>query len=139
METIIIWIVFIAIGALWEFVSKKKGDSRSRSVSDSATPGNRNAAPRVSAPRPAPFTPSAGHHHPQRPKTVYQPMSVGNEQTVSEVEVLTDTPLPDSISDDNILPPPSENGSTGTLSDREEHFRRWRQAIIDTQVLERKF
>ena len=138
METIIIWIVFIAIGALWEFVSKKKGDSRSRAVSGSTTPGNRNAAPRVSAPRPAPFTPSAGHH-PQRPKTVYQPMSVGNEQTVSEVEVLTDTPLPDSISDDNILPPPSENGSTGTLSDREEHFRRWRQAIIDTQVLERKF
>ncbi|MDE6394036.1 MAG: hypothetical protein K2K77_01730, partial [Duncaniella sp.] len=44
MEDIIIWIVFIAIGALWEFISKKKSDSR---------PGVRSAAPAQAIPESA--------------------------------------------------------------------------------------
>lgn len=135
MEGIIIWIVFIAIGALWEFVGKKKSDSRSRSQSAAPAPARLESAPRSST---AVKTESAPRKA-ERPKPAYKPMHLVDAEPVAAVEIITDTPLPD-IDTPSVTDTPAISAEqSAAQSDREAHFRRWRQAIIDTQVLERKF
>lgn len=144
MEDIIIWIVLIAIGALWEFVGKKKGESRSRTHSGTPAPAPFKPVAQSSSPAPAkPVAQStspakSSHFSQEKSRPVYKPMRVENDQELATVEILSDTPLTDtplSIDTDT----PTFSDAAQTASDREAHFRRWRQAIIDTQVLERKF
>ena len=137
MEDIIIWIVFIAIGALWEFISKKKSDSRSGARSAAPAQAIPEAAARLSVQTPPrPVSP----HITERPKPEYRPMSVVDAEPISEVEILSDTPLADTpLTLDTDAPAGVAARPDAVQLDREAHFRRWRQAIIDTQVLERKF
>lgn len=136
MEDIIIWIVFIAIGALWEFVGKKKSDSRSRAGAAAPAPMTIDPDSRPSSPKSS----QSASHRPEKPKPAYRPMTQADAEPVSEVEILSDTPLLDTPLTSDIDTPPYNTGQPDAARhDREAHFRRWRQAIIDTQVLERKF
>ena len=161
MKDIIIWIVFIAVGALWEFVGRKKGSSASDTPSasvgraaDRPAPASRSSvpapysgtsrpAPHNSSSRPAPYSGTsrpAPYTATPRPAPAYTPLpDSAKDMPLQQVEVLPDTPLTEPIPLQDTPMSPDATVDDATRREREAHFRRWRQAIIDTQVLERKF
>lgn len=150
MEDIIIWIVILAIGAGVEFLKKKKAESKGDEDIQKATERKRQQ------PRPAPFRASggqqtfraraaapapamhaaartaeasvhakpapAGLHSSYRPLAITEVMDM-TAATSADGPLMHDSPAPASSGD----------------RERDAHYARWRQAILDTQILERKF
>ncbi len=143
MEKIIIYAFIIAIVALFEYTKKRAQGAQSRKKVD--TP-KRNVPP-VAAdweamfgpaqPIPAPARPAAPQHQkattapekPARPSTPPKPTQqfLPGEQTDEISLPMEATPAPGTL--------------TGSVSTQQnaEHYARWRQAIIDAEVLQRKF
>ena len=152
MEDIIIWIVILAIGAGVEFLKKKKAESKGDEDLQKATEHKRQQ------PRPAPFRASGGQqtfraraaapapamHAAARPAEAsvhakpapaglhssYRPLAITEEM---DMDMTADTSAYGPLMHDS--PAPASSGDR----ERDAHYARWRQAILDTQILERKF
>lgn len=142
METIIIWIVIVAVGAVFEWVKKKSasqegGQSRPGSISRPAPCNTTWSVPTTDVdmtskpqpqPQPQPRQTKAAKPAPA-PAHAYQPLAnlSQNDDTPLQVEVLDD-------SDETAPVSPTREHDLRTA-----HYDRWRKAILDTQILERKF
>ena len=133
METIIIWIVIVAVGAAFEWVKKKSASHEG----GQSLPGSISRPTPCNEPWSVPEPSKAATPQPQRPKAarpapapanVYKPpTNLPQNDTQLQVEVLDDS--------DGVAPAPSAR----ELDSRTAHYDRWRKAILDTQILERKF
>lgn len=139
MEDIIIWIVIVALYSAYEFLKKKsaKHDAADSRVSNKEplAPSSRPKRPqpaRIVLPssggcgRPAPFVMNSGGD--AVATTVYSP-AINEDEGQSILMRDNDEPDAEAKALSEVL-------STEAL---ESHYARWRQAIIDTQILERKF
>lgn len=144
MESIIIWIVIIVAGYVFEQLKKraeqKKAEeetlNRHHHNAHNATRGVPRPAPasaqEMRRPRPAPaqvqtMTPSTTVKTAKPQQPAYKPLDIPETEMDMEIVELTDEM--------------ETASSTPAHADRstEAHYARWRQAILDTQVLERKF
>lgn len=142
METIILWIVIIAVGAVWERIKKKADkDDQWQPPGTSPLPAPCDAPwahPELTTPakasRPAPQrtapTPASEKPKPAPLPHAYKPIQNTASDTVMEIETLDD--------DNNPITAESKM-SAQDLEARQAHYDRWRKAILDTQILERKF
>lgn len=140
METIILWIVIIAVGAVWERIKKKTDkDEQWRPPGTSPLPDpcdapwahphtkatatpQRQAQSDTAAATPKPKPASLPH--------TYKPIKDTTPDTVMEIETLDD--------DNNMITAESKM-TAQDIKSRQAHYDRWRKAILDTQILERKF
>lgn len=145
MEDIIIWIVIVGIAAAVEYLKKKRGSDGTSagktSISSPAKPRQRTgaAAPARRA-VPAPFIPE-----PDMPATVTTTPSPAPASRPSRAVAYQPlTASPDPMEEGPSMPETPAAVRNRQHDDTEQarlkaHYDRWRQAIIDTQVLERKF
>ena len=144
METIIIWIVIVAVGAAYEWVKKKAAPSESEQH-----PPARTSRP---APCNAPWStdramqqPARMQHEPRKPKPQKPaPAASAIPAPAHSYQPLTnlpanDTPMQVEELDNNQETPQNSKVSQQELAERQAHYDRWRKAILDTQILERKF
>lgn len=146
MEKIIIYIVIMVVVFLFEQIKKmskkaastpaRKPGPRRQARNDSTSPRPARPAP----PRPAPAGASAlaaasvATSH-------YKPLEISYiEETAEEggSALTVDTPIDNEGNGDS---PSAQTSAPAAAEDaaRAAHYARWRQAILDTQVLERKF
>jgi len=133
--------VIVAVGAAFEWVKKKSasqegGQSRPGSISRPAPCNTTWTVPTTYVdtaskpqpqPQPQPRQSKAAKPAPA-PANVYNPLTnLPQNDTPLQVEVLDDS--------DEIAPV----SSTREHDLRTAHYDRWRKAILDTQILERKF
>lgn len=144
METIIIWIVIVAVGAVYERIKKKaaQSDSEQRPPARTSRPAPCNASwgtdrsmQHPASMQPEPRKPKAPKPAPAAsvipaPAHTYQPLT--NLPT-------NDTPMQIEELDDSQETPRVATMSQQELAERQAHYDRWRKAILDTQILERKF
>lgn len=143
MESIIIWIVIIAIGFVYDWAKKKHESSEEV-----------RHKPDVSS-RPAPCNASWAKHTPLH----YTATDNGTPQQSSQTKERKGTsasaishsytPIANIVENDCTLQVEELEGNlemniSNTPSQQDnvayhEHYNRWRKAIIDTQILERKF
>lgn len=144
METIIIWIVIATIGAAYDRFKKKS----------SASDGEQRPPARTS--RPAPCNalwstdrntqhPASMQPEPQKPKvpkpapaTSVIPAPAHTYQPLTNLPT-NDTPMQIEELDDSQETPQAATMSQQELAERQAHYDHWRKAILDTQILERKF
>lgn len=141
MESIIIWIVIIVAGYVFEQLKKRAEQKKAEEEAlnrhrHNATRGIPRPAPasvqEMRRPHPAPaqvqtMTPSTTIKTAKPQQPAYKPLDIPETEMEMEIVELTDEM--------------ETTSSTPAHSDRstEAHYARWRQAILDTQVLERKF
>lgn len=143
MEKIIIYALIIAIGVLFEYIKKRaRGDQSSKPVSQ--TPQHKSISQAtiqalVTEASPA----SIGLHKPTKakrdktrpampapPKPIRQECKkifLPGEQIKSRATTAYNTAISDN------------NSEHQTATDVSEHFARWRKAIIDAEIIQRKF
>lgn len=145
METIIIWIVIIAVGAAFEWVKKKSAPSDNEP----------HPTARISRPAPCdadwstinPSQPTVSRQPEPRKPQIPKPASVANTVTPTSLHAYkpltnlpaNDTPIQVEELDDSREPQQSAKMTQQELVERQAHYDRWRKAILDTQILERKF
>lgn len=125
MEKIIIYALIIAIGVLYEFFKKRaRGNSSRNRVVKSPSPyaPMQSPSPSVkseyaSAPAPQPDSAMKPISAP-KPKHTPKPKSILESQPVREQTTVTDTESADRLAG---------------------HYAKWRQAIIDAEIIQRKF
>lgn len=140
METIILWIVIIAVGAVWERIKKKADkDEQWRPPGTSPLPApcdapwaqphtkatakpQRQAQSGTAAAAPKPKQASLPH--------AYKPIKDTTPDNVMEIETLDE---------DNGTITAGSKMTDQDIRARQAHYDRWRKAILDTQILERKF
>lgn len=127
MEKIIIYAFIIAIVALFDYIKKRaKGTQSPKKVN----------SPRPNRPVPPDIQPMA---------VATQPISTPRQQPKPSTPPKQPQQfLPGEEVDDMILPmeeTPKPETMTGerTSQQNAEHYARWRQAIIDAEILQRKF
>ncbi len=140
METIILWIVIIAVGAVWERIKKKAdkddlrqppGTSPLPAPCDAPWARPETAAPaKASRPAQQRTSPASPKPKPAPLPHAYKPIQNTASDTVMEIETLDD--------DNNTITAESKM-SAQDIEARKAHYDRWRKAILDTQILERKF
>ncbi len=136
MEKIIIYALIIAIGVLFEYIKKRaRGDQSSKPVSQTPKPIAHVASKKPFAAA-IPIVPPSPVKTLPKPVATVQAKPITNEQPkhflpgeqVKEMTVKADdTAISDSNSGHLITP------------DTSEHFARWRKAIIDAEIIQRKF
>ncbi len=144
MEDIIIWIVIIAVGMAIEFLKKKKAEG-----DEDIQVTERKRQPRPAS-RPAPYrAPSVDNNdvkdngttrHPIHPKPA--PAQSGNQAQPVRHNPFRSSYQPIAMSENMEEEISVEQPAATTAPSDEEsdaHYARWRQAILDTQILERKF
>ncbi|WP_285823323.1 hypothetical protein [Duncaniella freteri] len=144
MEDIIIWIVIIAVGMAIEFLKKKKAEG-----DEDIQVTERKRQPRPAS-RPAPYrAPSVDNNdvtdngtprHPIHPKPA--PAQSGNQAQPVRHNPFRSSYQPIAMSENMEAEISVEQPAATTApsdEERDAHYARWRQAILDTQILERKF
>lgn len=115
MTKLILWVVIIFAGIVWEQVKERR---KRRSTPRSPRPAVSEAVPEPPMPRRLADL-QGGHGHKESPPANIPAIPMGSIEEEPQQQMQTLTP-----------------GQTAAL---EAHYARWRRAIIDTQVLERKF
>lgn len=125
MEKIIIYALIIAIGVLYEFIKKRARGNRSRnqvlkSPSPYTTQSSSPSLESVFTAAPAPQPESAALKPTSSPKPKH-------------------TPKPKSILESQPTTEPASAPATDPADGLAEHYAKWRQAIIDAEIIQRKF
>ncbi len=136
--------MIVAVGAAYEWVKKKAAPSD----------GEQHPPARTSRPAPcnAPWSadrttqqPASRHPEPRKTKTSKPaPTTSAIPAPAHTYQPLTnlpanDTPMQIEELDNNQETPQTSKVSQQELAERQSHYDRWRKAILDTQILERKF
>lgn len=137
MEKLILFLIVFGIGSFFEFLKQKKGQRTTKSVSQNRPP----AAGRQLYNTPAPQRPK---QEIQKPVTI--PTHRGNHEKPISFNPQPHRPvvLPEegeSIFKNNEDSKPEATAFSPQSQDRElsEHYEHWRRAIIDAEILQRKF
>lgn len=148
MEKIIIYVIVIAIGILFEYIKKKsRNETASTPVKKApkqqaynpflqfidTTDDNQKPAPaHVTIPAPAnDKTQSATSHKPKtHPQTKHNTDKSSMPFLPGEQEISLSNPIDET---------PIEVSSPKVPADVAAHYARWRQAILDAEILQRKF
>lgn len=145
METIIIWIVIVAVGAAYEWVKKKAAPSESEQRPPARTsrpaPCNASWSTDRTTQHPARRQPEQRKKQapkPPAPATSAIPAPAHTYQPLTNLPT-DDTPMQVEELDNNQETPQTSKVSQQELAERQAHYDRWRKAILDTQILERKF
>ncbi len=127
MEKLLLWIVLIIGAIIYEQI--KERIKKKPSATAGQTRKTVAARPRVA--RPTPPRPDAAIRHEAQPHAGrHTPLVIPEQADTTE-----DTTMDESATASTATRPTYEEEQQA----REAHYARWRQAIIDTQIIERKF
>lgn len=148
MEKIIIWIVLIVGAAVYEFIKKKyiARDSDTNVATENSHAPNRGRTRNVTPPRPAMadtgtgadtgLVPAGQAERASRP----MPPRPARESRYRQLPPEGECSIPDHhLHEDDEEQRQATMTGTAEEKARAAHYARWRQAILDTQILERKF